>query len=109
MVRSKDKYTVSVDFPIEWKERIAALAKHEGTTINGVVNRAVMESMLAYEGDQTTRVRVRQIQADVTELKEMVKLSNAVAFTGLNAIELLHTVSDKDKAWVERQIDKVKG
>jgi predicted DNA-binding protein len=108
VTRREPTYDTMIRFPAEWEQRIRAWSEHHGS-VNAAVNKAVMEAVLAFEGEDTTRVRVRQIQADVTELKEMVKLSNAVAFTGLNAIELLHTVSDKDKAWVEQQIDKVKG
>jgi hypothetical protein len=102
MVRSKDKYTVSVDFPIEWKERIAALAQHETTSVNGAINRAVMEAMLAFEGEETTRVRVQRIDANIEELKEMVKLSNAVGFAGLNALDVTVNIADKDWSRIER-------
>ena len=79
MVGRKDKYSVSVDFPPELEDRIKAWSKSYGS-VNGAINAAVREDLLASEREETTRTRVKRMEPtvqhtaeEVAELKAMIK------------------------------------
>ena len=103
MVRSKDKYSVSIDFPLDWEERIKAWAVHHGS-VNQAINKAILEALLAWEGEETTRVRVARIDATVTELAQKFELLQSMGWAQLNALELTVSVSEKDWERVESLI-----
>jgi G:T-mismatch repair DNA endonuclease (very short patch repair protein) len=101
-VTDKD-FTTTIRFPADWEERIRAWADHHGT-VNAAVNRAVMEAVLAFEGEETTRVRVQRIDANVEELNRKFELLQSMGWAQLNALELTVKVSDSDWARIERLV-----
>lgn len=113
MPRGKDTVTVSVNMPRDLAQRLQAMADYQDNSVSMAAANAIREAVQAWEGDETTRVRVQrldeanipdqlaQIRTDIAEIRKCQGLNTAIAFEGLNTLKLIVEISEPDKRWAE--------
>lgn len=62
MPRAQDTYSPSTNLPSDMRPRLEELAKHRGQSVSAAIADAVRDAVLAYEGDDTNRQKMKRIE-----------------------------------------------
>ena len=80
MPRGKNTISVQAYLPAEWGSRLDALIAERGQSESSVVGDAVRDFILAYEGQDTNRSKLKRIEAQMAHIEQKINLALYVAW-----------------------------